>query len=164
MTRVDECSVLDVRSVVILCWWDSSEKRKCRLAFSGGDGYSPAAVFSEIRRQQWHVLFLDRLFTEDRCRSLNSNHLNAHCRGDRQGRAHRGQHAGGKRQAARGVCSAGRPKWKSNMEVKYNHLCQLLNLLIIYSDGLLWQAGSLVLTATYSYFGEKDWEVCCTHI
>lgn len=159
MTQVDECSVLDMRSVVILCWWDSSEKRKCRLAFSGGDGYFPAAVFSEIRRQQWHVLFLDRLFAEDRCRSLNSNHLNAHCRGDRQGQTHRGQHAGGNDK----LREASVRLWKSNVEVKYNHRYQLLKLLIIYSDGLLRQAGSLV-NANYSYFSEKGREVCCTHV
>ncbi len=43
--------------------------------------FPPLVVLSEIRSQ--HVLFLDLLFTEDRCRSLNSNHPNAHSRGNR---------------------------------------------------------------------------------
>lgn len=78
------------------------EALPCRLQW-GRMSPSPV-VLSEIRSRQRHMLFLVLLFTEGRRTSLNSNHLNAHWRGNRpgQGQIYRparwgNQHAGKRR-------------------------------------------------------------------
>lgn len=58
------------------------------LAAQQRQTFPSLVVLSEITRRQRGVLFLDLLFMEDRCRSLNCNHPNTYSRGNR---ARRGQ-------------------------------------------------------------------------
>lgn len=67
--------VTHIKISEVLFW--EVKRRKCCCAVCSRERETFPGLLSEIRSQQWHVLFLDLLFTEEGGRGLNSNHLNA---------------------------------------------------------------------------------------